>query len=123
MIWEQARSIAANVIILGIIVFAGILTISFIAGLYGIAWLNIADYLGFKGTVEDAIKNFGDPNSLLTWFQVWWNWFWGEVYKFLKWIYDSILGVTEGSHGSWGTVIIFEVRIWLQRHYLVLVQN
>ncbi|MGQ4916044.1 MAG: hypothetical protein ACP6IU_15030 [Candidatus Asgardarchaeia archaeon] len=110
IIWKESRSAAANVVILGFIIFLGILTISFVAGLYGIAWLNIAKMLGFQGSVEDAMKAFGNPQSLIDWFAAWWDWFWGEVYKFLQWLYEQLFGKKSGSHGSWGSVILEVIR-------------
>lgn len=93
ILWSEARSIAVNMFILGTIIFAGIMTIVFIGGLYGILWDWVSTQLGYGGkTIDDALRMFGDPNDMLAWFQPWWNWFWQQVYNFFNWIYKLITG-------------------------------
>lgn len=93
-IWSEARSVAANVAILGVIIMIGAFTVLLIGGLYGILWHWIAEQLGYKNlTVDQALKMFGNPSEMLRWFNTWWVWFWEQVNNFAKYVWDLLKGL------------------------------
>lgn len=107
IIWDESRSILVNVLILLTIFIVFMLALSFIAGLFGVAWLRFTDWLGLGNiTVEQAIGYFGSPSALINWLNVWLYWAAGIAYQFFTWLGNGILwalGVNAGNDAAAAT--------------------